>query len=354
MAEQNFNVVDFDELPEANDGKTVLYNGEQVCQSEKTLGETIDDKILDKDFATKPWVESLFTFRDYEVKINYEDIEDRDIWIVFKFLDKSYNPQEHQLAMGQNATRDDELGDLERHKEFAADWQLMDAEENVWLWGVTQGTDINHAFAYTKRAGEKSTSFIIEPNWIDNIPEELGSIDGYSPEECLLYVNNGTWPMIPEEEYTGRVNILSLDLSKATGGFNLFSGIPWVGVALYGEVPSFKVGSGNWNQMFLRCFHVTKYGDVDFTTTDNAECFQAFYTNIGLIEIPNVKYTTRPNLTNMFKGCCYASKESIEASYNYLNAIGGYNTGSTFEKCGIYADPTALDNIPASWGGNLN
>ena len=38
MAEQNYNAVDFNDLPSASDGLTLLYNGE-VCKSEKNLGE---------------------------------------------------------------------------------------------------------------------------------------------------------------------------------------------------------------------------------------------------------------------------------------------------------------------------
>lgn len=56
MAEQNFNVVDFDELTEANDGKTVLYADGQVCKSENTIGELVDSKIDGKGYATESFV----------------------------------------------------------------------------------------------------------------------------------------------------------------------------------------------------------------------------------------------------------------------------------------------------------
>lgn len=65
MAETNYSAVDFTQLPPANDGKTLLYSDNQVCQSDKTLGQLIDGKIEGKVYITSA-VEELTNFYDKE------------------------------------------------------------------------------------------------------------------------------------------------------------------------------------------------------------------------------------------------------------------------------------------------
>jgi hypothetical protein len=62
------------------------------------------------------------------------------------------------------------------------------------------------------------------------------------------------------------------------------------------------------------------------------------------------------DLTNAFRGCVNVSKSSIEETYSlmedYITTYGSMRHDSAFKHCGLNADPTALDNIPSSWGGN--
>jgi len=55
MAE-NYNAVDFSGLSATSDGNTLLYADNQVCKSDKTLGQLIDGKIDDKGYASETFV----------------------------------------------------------------------------------------------------------------------------------------------------------------------------------------------------------------------------------------------------------------------------------------------------------
>lgn len=55
MAE-NYNAVDFSGLSATNDGNTLLYADNQVCKSDKTLGQLIDGKIDGKGYASETFV----------------------------------------------------------------------------------------------------------------------------------------------------------------------------------------------------------------------------------------------------------------------------------------------------------
>lgn len=55
MAE-NYSVVDFSGLSATSDGNTLLYANNQVCKSDKTLGQLIDGKIDGKSYATETFV----------------------------------------------------------------------------------------------------------------------------------------------------------------------------------------------------------------------------------------------------------------------------------------------------------
>ena len=74
-------------------------------------------------------------------------VKPRLIWIKFKFSDSSYNPAEHQLGVGKAFIGEDKYSN--RDKAFSADWQKdWYSEGNVWVWGVTEGTNLDYAFTW--------------------------------------------------------------------------------------------------------------------------------------------------------------------------------------------------------------
>lgn len=271
----------------------------------------------------------------------------RNIWVKVRFLDADYNPQEKQLATGKACTRDDDIGTMERKKSFSADWQLVDADENIWMWGVTEGTNVSHAFATVK--GEQSTPLFIGTDWLDAIPAEMGPMDGYDRDICETYVNNGTWPIVPEEEFTGHVNIVEWDLENASDLSNMFSGIPWVSVAVYGDVPGFRTNAGNMSQMFSRCYHITSLGATDISHAGTIT--QMCYSMTGLTELPELTVKSGAAMTYLF-GNCGNVEGGIEDMFQYLDGTNPGMHSNVFRNCGIIADEHALDNIPKTWGGN--
>lgn len=276
----------------------------------------------------------------------YREPDERTIWIKFKFLDKSYNPSVHQLATGKACTREDDIGTMERKKSFSADWQLIDAETNQWLWGITSGTNISHAFTTVK--GEQSTPLIIADDWLDAIPAEMGPLDGYDPAVCQTLVNNGTWPIVPAAEFTGHANIIEWNLANATDLSNMFGAIPWVSGALYGDVPGFSSKADNMGKMFSRCYHVTSIGAVD--ASHSSQMVQVFYSMTGLSELPELTVRNGAALTYLF-GNCGNIEGGIEEMFHYLDGTNPGTHDNVFRNCGILADEHALDNIPKTWGG---
>lgn len=276
----------------------------------------------------------------------YREPDTRNIWIKFKFPDSTYNPQAHQLATGKACTRDDEIGTMERKKSFSADWQLLDESTNEWMWGVTSGTNIAHAF--TTVNGEQSTPLLIDDDWLDAIPESMATLDGYDRETCRELVEGGDWPIVPEEEFTGRVNIIAWSLDNATDLSNMFGAIPWVSGSLYGELPGFTTKADNISQMFSRCYHVTSIGPID--ASHASQEIQVFYSMVGLTELPDITVKSGAGLTYMF-GNCGNIASGIEEMFQYLDSTNPSAHGNVFSKCGILADEHALDNIPKSWGG---
>lgn len=270
----------------------------------------------------------------------------RTIWIKFRFLDSTYNPQTKQLATGKACTREDDIGTMERKKSYSADWQLLDASTNEWMWGVTSGTNVSHAFTTVK--GEQSTPLLIDEDWLDAIPEEMGTLDGYTRSSCQQLVENGDWPIVPSSEFTGHANITAWDLENATDLSNMFGAIPWVSGALYGDIPGFSTKADNVSQMFSRCYHVTSLGDVDISKASQE--VQVFYSMTGLTEFPELTVKSGAALTYMF-GNCGNIETGIEEMFQYLDSTNPSAHGNVFRKCGILADEHALDNIPETWGG---
>jgi hypothetical protein len=63
MAETNYSAVDFSQLSATDDGKTLLYKDQQLCQSTSSLGEIVNSKINSKGYITSA-VEELAHFYD--------------------------------------------------------------------------------------------------------------------------------------------------------------------------------------------------------------------------------------------------------------------------------------------------
>ena len=279
--------------------------------------------------------------------VDYIVIDQKLIWIRIRFIDSSYNPYEKQLATGLACTREDDIGKMECKKHFYAKWELIDSENNIWEWSVFSGTNISNAFATVN--GDNSTPLLIDSDWLDSIPAIMGTLDGYSRELTEELVNNGTWPIVPESEFTGKVNIVDWDLTKATNTANMFGGLPWVSNSIYGSLPGFTTNSTNAKQMFSRAYHVTDIGEVEFLKT--ADLTQTFYSMTGLSEFPELVVQNNSNYTETFKLCAFVNSD-VEDMFEYLYGTTASKHDDTFKQCGIVVDEHALDNVPVSWGGN--
>lgn len=280
--------------------------------------------------------------------IEYKVLDKRSIWIKIKFLDPDYNPMTKQLATGLNCSRGGDIGTMEHQKNYSADWQLVDAENNIWMWGVTEGTDVSHAFATVN--GEASTPLLIDTDWLDAIPEIMGPLDGYDRATTIALVESGDWWIVPEEEFTGKVNIIDWDLSKATNTSNMFGGIPWVSNAVYGTLPGFTTNSTNTSQMFSRFYHVTEIGAVELPKSNDN--IQTFYSMTSLTKLPELTVKDGSRLTWLFGHNVNVDPADIETTYFYLLGMNPSDHNNTFKNSGIEVDEHALDNIPISWGGN--
>jgi hypothetical protein len=410
---EELSAVTFSALPQAGDGYTVLYEDNQVCRSEKKLSELVGDKTssfltkeqgdslyqekgdylvadditgkLDKsqyavdsatfltahqdisnkldttafstvssnfltsadldNYYTKSEIDSKFGFREFEVEED-ADVEPRDIWIAFKFLDKNYNPKEHNLAIGKVESNGQNA--------FKADWQLVNETENIWMWGVTEGTNLNGAFRYGD--GEQSFPLLVSDNY-RNIPEEMWRQEGYSSLEAILadcdkwwldYVKSG------EVQYTGAVEIYGWDLTDASSLDFLFGGNPYWRCSLVGTIPPLTSNASHAVYLFGRLYDITSVGKITLPNL-NGDIQKLLFTMTSLQDIPVLDLNGNPqHLDRLFWQDCNVSKSSIENTYDHLNTnFGGLSHIATFTQCGLYKDPTALDNIPASWGGNL-
>ena len=412
MAE--LSAVPFSALPQAGDGYTVLYDDNQVCRSEKKLSELVGDKTssfltkeqadslyqekgeylvadditgkLDKsqyavdsatfltahqdisnkldttafstvsgnfitsayldNYYTKSEIDSKFGFRECEVEED-ADVEPRDIWIVFKFYDKNYNPQTSNLAIGTEESNG-------QNRAFKADWQLVNKTENIWMWGVTEGTNLSLAFRYG--SGESSLPLLVSDNYRD-IPEEMWRQEGYSSLEAILADCDKWWPYYVksgEVQYTGAVEIYGWDLTDASSLDFLFGGNPYWRCSLVGTIPPLTSNASHAVYLFGRLYDITSVGKITLPNL-NGDIQKLLFAMTSLQDIPVLDLNGNPqNLDMLFWQDCNVSKSSIENTYNYLNTnFGSLGHTNTFKQCGLYKDPTALDNIPKSWGGNL-
>ena len=270
----------------------------------------------------------------------------RNIWINFKFLEPEFNPQEYQLALGTEESNG-------RNRAFKADWQLIDKDENIWRWGVTEGTDLSLAFRYG--GGEQSFPLIVDKNYRD-IPEEMWRQEGYSSLDAILADCDEWWSdEIAKHNinFTGSAEVVAWDLTNATSLDNLFGDNPYWRCAIVGTLPDLYSEAYHAVYMFGRLYDITSVGKITLPNL-NGDIQKILFAMTSLQNIPEIELDRNPqNLDRLFWQDCNVSKSSIEAAYNYLNTnFGSLGHNNTFNQCGIYKDPTALDNIPASWGGN--
>ena len=270
----------------------------------------------------------------------------RNIWIDFKFLVPDFNPQEYQLALGTEESNG-------RNRAFKADWQLIDKDENIWRWGVTEGTDLSLAFRYG--TGEQSFPLIVAENYRD-ISEEMWCQEGYSSLEAIVANCENWWTDEIKSghiQFTGSAEVVGWDLTNATSLDNLFGDNPYWRCAIVGTLPDLYSEAYHAVYMFGRLYDITSVGKITLPNL-NGDIQKILFAMTSLQNIPEIELDRNPqNLDRLFWQDCNISKSSIEAAYNYLNTnFGSLGHTNTFKQCGLYKDPTALDNIPASWGGN--
>lgn len=281
--------------------------------------------------------------------------DSRIIWVKIKFQDKTYNPQEHQLAVGKASTRTDDYGTNDRKKAYSADWQCIDPSANIWMWGVTSGTNVDKAFSYGSY-DDVGSSLFMDEDFDQTMPADLMIEEGSN-----IYTDAASWRAsglgLPSNiEYTGKVEILAWDLYEATA-LNGFIGTNlWYDIPVYGTLPAITTKASEITYAFDRLFHVTAMGDITFVGNSTPSIINAFYTMTSLTSLPNIIANKSVNSSNAFRGSCNASKESIESVYStllgYVETYGNQNHDGTFKHCGIKVDPNALRDIPTSWGGD--
>lgn len=272
-------------------------------------------------------------------------IEPRNIWIDFKFLNPDFNPKDAQLAVGTEESNG-------VNRAFKADWQLIDEDEHIWRWGVTEGTDLSLAFRYG--GGEQSFPLIVAENYKD-IPEEMWRQEGYTSLAAIVSdcVNWWTDEIAKHHiNFTGSAEVVGWDLTNATSLDNLFGDNPYWRCAIVGTLPDLYSETSHAVYLFGRLYDITSVGKITLPNI-NGDIQKILFAMTSLQEIPELELDGHiQELDRLFWQDCNVSKSSIERTYNYLNTnFGTLGHNSTFTQCGLYKDPTALDNIPASWGG---
>jgi len=71
MAETNYTAIDFSTLSATDDGNTILYKDQQLCQSTSSLGDVVDSKILAKGYATETAVNNTINALSGTITADY-------------------------------------------------------------------------------------------------------------------------------------------------------------------------------------------------------------------------------------------------------------------------------------------
>lgn len=317
---------------------------------------SVDDGVLILDTKEKSYKVTIDRiFKEYEPRLNelidFQILLNTSIWIKFKFHSTTYNPQERQLGVGKAIKGTDRYN--QSSKNFSAEWKLIDKENNIWLWLVTDGTNLSNAFVYGDGTGV-GIPMISGADYITGIPEDLTYVEGGTVES--LKENADEWrggKSIDPSDYVPNCEILDWNLEKATDITSFIGTNVWFKNNLVGTLPIIKSNSlTNLSYSFNRCWNVTSIEGIDLPNCTQGAT-NAFMSMMALTEIPTIKsFHKTGQLNNTFNGCLRVNKTSIENAYNVLNSITTATHGSCFNKCGYLIDEHALDNIPTSWGGN--
>lgn len=273
-----------------------------------------------------------------------------NISITFKFHDNSYNPAEHQLGVGKAVTGEDKYN--QKNKNFSAEWVCLNSSENIWLWCVTEGTNLSSAFVYGDGTGV-GVPMLSGEDYITGIPEELTLVEGGTRESLMRNAEDWKYGTIDQEDWVPEFEIIDWDLENATDITSFIGTNVWYKNNLVGTLPALRSSSiSNIGYAFDRCWNVTAMGPINLPNCHQG-ANNAFMSMMGLEEIPEIEaYHSTSQLNNTFNGCLHASKSSIENAYGVLYRGTPSGTHNCFKKCGIEEDQDALENIPVSWGGN--
>lgn len=273
-----------------------------------------------------------------------------DISITFKFHDTSYNPAEHQLGVGKAVTGEDKYE--QNTKKFSAEWVCLDQTQNIWLWCVTEGTNLSSAFVYGDGTGV-GVPMLSGKDYITGIPEELTLVEGGTRESLMRDADTWKYGTIDQADWVPEFEIIDWDLENATDITAIIGTNVWFKNNLIGTLPALRSTSiSNIGYAFDRCWNVTSMGPINLPNCSQG-ANNAFMSMMGLTSIPEIEaYHSTSQLNNTFNGCLHASKKSIEDAYATLSEGSHSGTHNCFKNCGTLVDTHSLDNIPKSWGGN--
>ena len=272
-----------------------------------------------------------------------------NISITFKFHNASYNPAEHQLGVGKAVTGEDRYE--QKNKKFSAEWVCLDQTQNIWLWCVTEGTNLSSAFVYGDGTGT-GVPMLSGKDYITGIPEELTLVEDGTREYLMQKADEWKYGTIDQADWVPEFEIIDWDLENATDITAIIGTNVWFKNNLVGTLPALRSTSiSNMGYAFDRCWNITSMGPINLPNCSQG-ANNAFMSMMGLTEIPTIEaYHSTSQLNNTFNGCLHASKESIEDAFEVLSSGNHTATHNCFKMCGKQEDPTALENIPVSWGG---
>ena len=153
MAE-NYSVVDFSGLSATSDGNTLLYADNQVCKSDKTLGQIIDGKIDGKGYATETFVNGAI--EDLSGTVSTEYATKEELGKVCNFIVTDGNEEGPTLEPSEAETKniylvkDAGITGTDQYREWIV--AVNEQEEKIWTcigdtsfeFNLSAGTDLKY------------------------------------------------------------------------------------------------------------------------------------------------------------------------------------------------------------------